>query len=65
MGKKIIIVVGIVAAWAQLSIAILGLSGLWVTLGIGVFMGYVWGGALTLTGLLVALYVSVKVITHK
>ncbi len=61
--EKITIILLVIIAWAQLSIAVLGLSGLWRALGIDAVMNLVWGGVLMLLLLITAIYFSIKVLS--
>ena len=61
--EKITIILLVITAWAQLSIAVLGLSGLWKALGIDVVMNLVWGGVLMLLLLIAAIYFSIKILS--
>ena len=61
--EKITIILLAIIAWAQLSIAVLGLSGLWRVLGIDTVMNLVWGGVLILMLLIAVIYFSIKVLS--
>ncbi len=61
--EKITIILLVITAWAQLSIVVLGLSGLWKALGIDVVMNLVWGGVLMLLLLIAAIYFSIKILS--